>query len=237
MKSVTALYKYHVSNLRTVDIALKTSSLNIRSAIASGNKKASHSFLCLYALLLAIWIECRLQKLLHEPKSFSDSERTRIFSHTTHLGRWKNTIDVAFCRHYGVKKITLLESKLPHSALSRYLTICSMLNKDLSPIISIRNKLAHGQWAYQLNDNADDVAQKLMTYMRTENFLSLQFKKSLVQYMTYIVNDLIVSKSTFERDFDKNYSLIEETRRNLTHRSYSKYEKQLQDKYHHRKLR
>jgi hypothetical protein len=54
--------------------------------------------------------------------------------------------------------------------------LSEMLAKDLSSIIELRNKLAHGQWVYPLNNDSNDVAQEQMDALRVENLLSLQFK-------------------------------------------------------------
>lgn len=117
------------------------------------------------------------------------------------------------------------------SADSRYSTISDMLENDLRPIIELRNKLAHGQWVYPLNSRGNDVAQKQMDALRQENLLSLQFKKNLVSKLADLVHDLVVSLPTFQRDFDKNYAHIEDTRRNLQTRSYESWVKQMQQKY------
>jgi uncharacterized protein with von Willebrand factor type A (vWA) domain len=106
-----------------------------------------------------------------------------------------------------------------------------MLTNDLRPIVQLRNKLAHGQWVYPLNDAGKDIAQAQMDALRVENLLSLQFKKSLISALSDAIHDLVVSRPTFERDFDRHFRVIVETRRNLQTREYSSYAKVLRDKY------
>jgi hypothetical protein len=82
-----------------------------------------------------------------------------------------------------------------------------------------------------LNDDGNDIAQAQMDVLRLENLLSLQFKKSLITSLTGTVNDLVVSRPTFERDFDQHYQLIVQTKRNLVKRSYPVYVSNMQEKY------
>ena len=106
-----------------------------------------------------------------------------------------------------------------------------MLVSDLSSIIELRNKLAHGQWVYPLNHDGDDVAQEQMDALRVENLLFLQFKKKLLESLSAIIHDLVVSKPTFERDFDNHFRMIVETRRNLQNRDYETWAEGMRQKH------
>ena len=106
-----------------------------------------------------------------------------------------------------------------------------MLKDELQPIIELRNKLAHGQWIYLLNSEGNDIAQTQMNKLRVENLLSLQFKRNLITYLSSVIHDLVVSKPTFERDFDNHFRAIIETKRNLLHRNYDDYVEKMRQKY------
>jgi hypothetical protein len=231
MKTPEKLYEFHVANLHAIEIALDKVALTLRDAIAKNDVKMIASFMRLFALLLASWAECRLSKLLYEPKGFTDSERLKISAKGTQIERWLAAIDVAFRKHYNIPNAILSVATLPHSAWSRYESVVQLVNVDLRPIIELRNKLAHGQWIFPLNDDGNDVAQAQMDALRTENLLSLQFKKSLISSLSGIVNDLVVSLPTFERDFDQHYQLIVQTKRNLVKRSYTDYASKKQEIY------
>lgn len=223
MKSQEKLYKFHVANLRAIETAIDKVASTLRDAISRNDTKVIESFVRLYALLLASWAECRLRKLLYEPNGFSDAERSHIKGKGKQIERWLATIEVAFRKHYNIPSAVLSNATLPHSAWARYESVIQLVDIDLRPVIELRNKLAHGQWEYPLNDEENDVAQNQMNVLRNENLLSLQFKKSLISTLSDIVNDLVVSPPTFERDFDHHYHLIVQTRRNLNTRSYTTY--------------
>ena len=76
-----------------------------------------------------------------------------------------------------------------------------------------------------------------MDALRIENLLSLQFKKKLITSLSAAINDLVVSKPTFERDFDNHYRLIIQTRRNLQNRDYMDYDTDMRQKYQRGKAR
>jgi hypothetical protein len=231
MKPPEKLYEFHVANLHAIEIALDKVALTLREAIAQNDVKMIPPFMRLFALLLASWAECRLSKLLYEPKGFTDLERSGIAAKGTQIERWLAAIESAFRKHYNIPNAVLSVATLQHSAWSRYESVVQLVNDGLRPIIELRNKLAHGQWEFPLNDDGNDIAQAQMDVLRAENLLSLQFKKSLISSLSGIVNDLVVSRPAFERDFDRHYQLIVQTRRNLVKRSYAAYASKMQEKY------
>ena len=237
MKTPEKLYEFHVANLHAIEIALDKVALTLREAIAKNDFKAMPPFMRLYALLLASWAECRLSKLLYEPNGFSNIERSGIALRETQIERWMAIIEVAFRKHYNIPNAVLSINTLPHSAWSKYESVIQLVDVDLRPIIELRNKLAHGQWVFPLNDEGNDVSQAQMDALRLENLLSLQFKKSLITSLADIVNDLIVSRPTFERDFDQHFLLIVQTKRNLAKRSYQVYVSNMQEKYERGKIK
>jgi hypothetical protein len=237
MKPPDKLYEFHVANLRAIDTAMSRVARSLREAISIEDNKTISAFTRLYALLLGAWAECRLRKLIYEPNGFDEQERILIRSKSTQLERWQTAVETAFRKHYNVPRACLSDTTLPHSAYSRYATILDMLDNDLRPTIELRNKLAHGQWVYPLNNEGNDVAQEQMNALRLANLLSLQFKKALISHLSNAIHDLVVSLPTFERDFDKHYRDIVSTRRNLKTRDYESWVKQMQEKYQRGKTR
>jgi hypothetical protein len=231
MKPLKKLYQFHVANLQEIDRAMERVARSLRAAISQNDEITVSSFMRLYALLLGAWAECRLRKLSYEPQGFDDAERGVIRAESTQLKQWQKAVEIAFRRQYKIPKATLTDAVLPHSAYSRYETLSDMLANDLSSIIELRNKLAHGQWVYPLNNDGDDVAQEQKDALRVENLLSLQFKKTLLESLSATIHDLVVSKPAFERDFDNHFRIIVETRRNLQKRDYKTWAEGLRQKY------
>ncbi len=65
MKPPRKLCRFHVANLRSVDATIDRVARILRDSIAKQDEQTTHSFVRLYALLLAVWAECRLCKLLY----------------------------------------------------------------------------------------------------------------------------------------------------------------------------
>ena len=237
MKSRSKLYQFHVDNLKEISGAISKVARLLHEYVSQNDENSISAFVRLYALLLGAWAECRLRKLTYEPNGFNDKERAIIQAESTQLKQWQKAVELAFRRQYQIPKAPLTASILSHSAYSRYITLFEMLESDLKSIIELRNKLAHGQWAYPLNNEGNDIAQEQMDALRAENILSLQFKKTLLETLSSAIHDLVVSKPTFERDFDHHFQLIIQTQLNLKNRDYKTWAKNMQEKYARGKLK
>lgn len=230
MKPPEKLYQFHAENLRTVGAGLDDVLILARSAIARKRTASVSTHLRLYAFLLGAWSECRLLKLLYEPNAFTDAERKVVLNKKA-LERWKAVLEAAYRRHYGIPRARLKPPALPVTAAERLQKLRSILDDDLSSIITLRNKLAHGQWAYPLNDALNDVAEAQMKLLRKENLLTLKFKAAMIESLCACIHDIVVSKPTYERDFDDHLRHIEQRRTDVQRRDYSTWERQLIDKY------
>ena len=91
MATLTAdqkIYKYHVTNLRSIKTAIQNTALSARRAISEENKPATTSFISLYSFLIGAWAENRLKKLLYEKGCLSKDVRQRILTIDSQLERW-----------------------------------------------------------------------------------------------------------------------------------------------------
>ena len=231
MKPREKLYSFHVKNLRVIDRAILRVGLACRRAISRGDEQSVASFTPVYALLLGAWAECRLRKLIYEPSGFDQAERQAILCKPSQLERWQLALELAFRKQYEIPRASLTADTLEHSAYSRYTELGDLLATNLRLVIELRNKLAHGQWAYPLNNAGDDVAHEHMKALRAENLLSLQYKKTLLGHLAEAINDLVVSRPAFERDFDAHFRGIVASRRDLVNRDYEWYVESMRAKY------
>lgn len=227
-RNPSKLYAHHVANLRELDLALGHSERLARAAIASRDPQRSlRSLLRLYALLMGAWAECRLRKLLHEEFGFSDAERAQILAQQTQLEQWKCTVDLAFRKHHKITKAPLDERVLGVAHAARRGALHDVLDNELRIIIEIRNKLAHGQWVYPLNNEGTAVEPDKYKLINKENLQSLQFKFALLSHLADAVHDLVVSPKTFERDFEDHFKKLFQVRTNLVTKKYDAYEDKL----------
>lgn len=227
-RNPSKLYLHHVANLRELELARGHTARLARAAIASRDPQNSlRSLLRLFALLVGAWAECRLRKLIHEEFGFSDAERSAITAKSTQLEQWQETVDLAFRKHHKVPKAPLDERALGVAHAARRAALHDVLNNELRIIIEIRNKLAHGQWVYPLNNEGTAVEPEKYKLINKENLQSLQFKFDLLGHLADATHDLVVSPATFERDFEMHFRRLFQVRTNLVTKDYAKYEHQL----------
>jgi hypothetical protein len=228
MKSPAKLYKFHAANCRRVVDAIKRVELQARRAVAAEDRKTLKALLPLYGLLIGASAETRLQKILFEPGAFSDGQRALVTNEGSQIDKWKRLLDVAFRAHNGLNPRTALtKDTLPIRDFHLYVELGQLLDHELRLIIEIRNKLAHGQWEYPLNEDNTDVLQEKKKLLNKENLLSLKFKRSIIDNLLSIMRDLVVSHGTLQRDFQVYYNRLRNARQSLASRSYEKYKQSL----------
>lgn len=222
------IYKYHVANLRELQLALGHTGRLARTEIASKDpQQGLRSLLRLYSFLVGAWIETRLRKLLHEEFGFTESERNQIEQKSSQLEQWKETVDLAFRKHHKITKAPLDERSLGIAHAARRAALHDVLSNELRILIEIRNKLAHGQWIYPFNNEGNAVEPDKFKLINKENLQSLQFKYSLAEHLADAVHDLVVSPTTFERDFESHFKKLYQVRTNLVTKDYEKYKASL----------
>lgn len=222
------LYKCHVENLRELERALEQTGRLAKGEIARRDPQQSlRTLVRLYAFLLGAWAECRLRKLLHEERGFSDDERALVLGDEAQLEQWKAVVDVAFRKHHKIPYAPLESRVIGVSHAARRDALHRVLSEDLRVVIEIRNKLAHGQWVYPLNNKATAVETDKYILINKENIMTLQFKYALLGHLADAVHDLVVSPTTFARDFDDHFHVLEQVRLNMSVKKYSNYENAL----------
>lgn len=227
-RSPTKLYKAHVANLRELDIALKNTARLARAEIASRDpQKSLRTLLRMHAFLIGAWAESRLCKLLHEEFGFDEVERMTVLGKKTQLEQWQCTVDLAFRKHRNVRSAPLDARSLGVDYAARRDALLDVLDKELRIIIEIRNKLAHGQWIYPLNNQGTATESDKYQLINKENLQSLQFKRALIEHLANAVHDLVVSPTAFKRDFESHFAKLLQVRTNLITKDYEKYEAKL----------
>ena len=83
-------------------------------------------------------------KLLYLPDGFTHSDRVSVESERSVFERWQAALDLSMRKHHAIRPTADIGESLRHDDLSRYKSICRVLEDHLKPIINIRNKLAHG---------------------------------------------------------------------------------------------
>lgn len=228
MSTSINMYNYHVENLRGLDKAIKDIQYVTKQSIRSGNtQKNLDSFKRIYTFLIAAWAETRLDKLLCETHTFSDSAINIIKSQDTQLNKWLKAVELSFKQYHNITSKKLTKNNIGQIHFDRFKALEGVLKNELKAIIEVRNKLAHGQWLYPLNRKSNAVSTNIYQALNNENHLSLMFKFKIIKNLSDIVHNLVISLPTFERDFSQIFGKIENAQRNLLNRKYENYVQKL----------
>lgn len=225
------LYAIHVANLKSVNSGRLQIELQIKHALSTGNQPTYQTLLRVYILLAAASAECRLRKLLYEPNGFSDAQRIVILDERSQLDRWKKAVELAFRTRYNRPRAPISALGIGEIPFYQFQTINSLLDQRLAPVIELRNSLAHGQWVRLLNSDENEISNRQMAAINTENSLSVHFKSKLIDHLSKVIHDLVSGGVAFERDYGRHFALINSTLHLLQIRSFPAWEAGLKAKY------
>lgn len=212
-----------------IDQAIRTVQRTLRDYISKEEDKNVDVYTKILSHLINTWAEVRILKLIYENSAFSDDEKQQIID-VKHLNkRWELALTIAFRKAYNIANHRKINAAM-YTPRMRYKTLLNLIDSDLLKSYQLRNRISHGQWKYAFNSDLSGFNEDLTKELRTENIVTLQLKLKLFKSLSQIIHDLAVSKPTFERDFDKNYKIVEEQKRELHNRSYDKYKKDMIEK-------
>lgn len=231
------MYKQHCENLAEIDGAISLVELDLRRYISTQQEKNVYKYTKLLSYLITCWTEVRVLKLTYEPNSFQQSDIDIIISAGTLADKWITALEIAISKAYGINRSMEIANQLSFTPRARYNEIKNLISTDLLSSIEIRNRIAHGQWKIAFTNDLKSISTPLTGELRKENIVTLQLKKKLLTGLSLLIHDLAVSPATFERDFDKNYRLIEENKRNLHRRDYTDYKQKMVEKFNRGQLR
>ncbi len=225
------MFKQHCENINEIEEAIKLIERDLRKYISMAEERPVYKYTKLLSQLIICWAETRILKLAYEKNAFDVNQINEIITRRTLEQKWLTSLNIAISKAYKIKSKINIENSLPFTARARYNEIKKLINTDLVPSIELRNRIAHGQWRIAFTNNLKAISTELTGRLRTENIVSLQLKKKLLIRLAILIHDLAVSPKTFERDFDKNYSSIEQNKINIHKRDYGDYKAKMIYKY------
>lgn len=226
-------YKEHCENLREIENAIHLLQRSLRNAISTSDKKNERIYTRILSFLTISWTEVRIYKIAYERNAFTDAEILTIINAKTLELKWTTALEVAFLKAYS-KNST---NDLPIDAKEQYNKIVDIIKSDLVPPITLRNKVAHGQWVHAFNGDTTNLSTNNTNAINAENIIILQLRIKILSALASLINDLAVSPITFKRDFLKYYSIIEQNRQNIHKREYLKYCNKLVEKFNQGKIK
>lgn len=228
------MYKHHCANLKILEDSIKLIQIDLRRYISRQDNNNVYIYTKILSYLVTCWAEVRILKLAYEPNAFEDHEKKDIIGGSTLENKWISALNISVCKAYNIKYTedsSIIAGKLKFTPKIRYNELLSLIKVDLAVSIEERNRIAHGQWLIAFTNDLTKISSDITGRLRNENIVKLQLKIKLFKSLAQIINDLAVSPTTFERDFDMNYAKIEQQKNNLHNRSYDDYKNKMVQKY------
>ena len=193
----------------------------------------------LYTFLICSWLEARLMKMLYENSAaaFSDLQITQIRQNGTMAKKWEMSFTLAICNSYNFNYAPNLDYSLRFSANSlqqrNYQDVKNFL-QDISDAITIRNRLAHGQWAVQFN-SANTELEAFSFFQKYDNIQKLGILQQCFNHIANIISAYATYKDKQNAAFDlairKEVDEIENKKRRIASCDFSKYMNALSNNY------
>ena len=193
----------------------------------------------LMTFLVCSWLEARLMKMLYEDSAvaFSETEISTIRHLKEMNDKWKWAFFIAVGkatgRAYSGTEDYTMDFTAGSLAQKNYVAITGMFD-DIQEAITIRNRLAHGQWKTQFNSkNTNSAAYPFLA--EYDNIQKLDILVQIFKDIAEIINKYVVYKDKLNPNFDQQVSdlvrNIENKKQRIEKSDFHKYENQLGKAY------
>ncbi|RZI31024.1 hypothetical protein [Pseudomonas orientalis] len=247
-KVISSVKRFHDENFQQVSKALDLAEKQLRKCIAKPAKKdpaedLANEITCtrLYTLILGVWCEARLHKLLYETSAFSEAERFVVYNTKSIEQRWQAALDIGIKRHASLASTAEISGDtLGFLRFKIYEEIRNWINLYLSPAMTLRNKIAHTQWVKTfgnmqgewINSSDFSINQSSMDLLRCENLLTTKLKFELIKEVSITINNLAVDNARFQAaDFDERHKVVSAVVLKLKSANYLEYRAGIVDKF------
>lgn len=203
-----------------------------KDAIRQNDKVAIGTLQSLATLLLAAYTESRLNETIWYYSGLDDSERAMLTDLTIE-NKWYKVIDLGFAR---LRNLTARQvpNNLNFTDKARREELNKIVSEYISPLITARNSIAHGQWKYAFTDDGRVVNPDRTASISRYSIWRITLEKNLINHFTWIVHDLAVTGHTHERDFDKRIGDLHSAIYRLKKGDRKKWEEGLRARYRRR---
>lgn len=192
-------------NLREISKALRQAERRHKEAIGRGDEPAIDFCRRIHLLMVGLLAEAVLRKIITDPAGFNEKERG-LLVRESQADRWLRTVEFAFRHHYLIPlHLEIAEAGIDPREVERYGQILEVLEGDLAPIITDRNKLAHAQWTWLLNYKETAVSGPAPA---TLNYRAIEHRGKAIGAIGAMVGDLVISEPTFKRDFEIHFGEV-----------------------------
>lgn len=209
---------YHDNNFVAVNSALESIEKQLRRSLSKNDESGELTFTRIYTMMLGVWCEARLHKLLYEKGVFSENERHFVYNKKSLGERWKAALELGLKKHLGFNIEDEISSQtVKFSMFNLYVEIQKWISEHFEPAITLRNKIAHGQWVKPftntqgewLNTRQFSICSSSITSLNGENLLTTAIKVQLIKEISVTINNLAVDSDVYKAEnFDERYEVV-----------------------------
>lgn len=214
-------FRKHSENVAAIRSSLTQIERAHKRSIRDGDLPQERALRRVHHMMLSVYAEAFIRKIITDPAGFNELERAYIYGKSSHADRWLGAIEAATKRHYSIlmhqglqetlSDHDLLNGKPAGETWGRISQCQDLIRNELSPIITARNRLAHGQWVHQLKSRTETKWTDEPAVLEY-NYIELVERYHLINHIGDLVHKLCVSEPTFERDFRSIMGSIAESK-------------------------
>lgn len=199
-------FRKHSANLRAVSAGLAQAERTHKAAVRRGDAPGTDFAARMHQLMVGLLAEAHLRKIVSDPDGFNAKEQKLLSQESSQLDRWLRAVELAFRRHYAVPiHLEITVSTTAAGVPSQHAKLNSLLRNDLGAVIQDRNKLAHGQWEWLLNNKETAFTGRAAVPL---NYLASYRRSVVIKNLAGLIHALVVSEPTFQRDYASFYQAI-----------------------------
>lgn len=213
------LAKVHRRNLRYIEKAITAMNRSYNSAIRESYAELQYASQQALIIMWCAWLETYLGLILNNSRDVTEHLRSQVYGCRTYTDSWRYLIDYLFrLRYFSGKKRPLNQLTLGLTNYSRYSALMNLLSNEIESIISLRNRLTHGQWKIALNNEKTNINQVITALLNTMGKTDLIIYKNVFRDFAITISNLATSRKAFEKQYDERMIRIDETRKNISGR-------------------
>lgn len=209
---------YHEENFTAVNSALENIEKQLRKSLSKNDESGELTFTRLYTMMLGVWCEARLHKLLYEKGVFTEEERHFVYNVSSLGERWQRALELGLKKHLGFRvEDEISKRTVKFSIFNLYEEIREWISEHFAPAITLRNKIAHGQWVKPFTNTQGEwlstknfsICGTSIASLKDENVLTTTIKVQLIKEISVTINNLAVDSHVYKAEnFDERYGIV-----------------------------
>ncbi|MFT8512687.1 MAG: hypothetical protein ABF655_11435 [Liquorilactobacillus satsumensis] len=209
-------------NLQSSKRAYKQLSLHIKQLLRENKDIEANSLIPVLYLLVGIIAENSLMQSIRRDK-VSDRVVDSVKTQRDIKSKWLKFVEESVKFHFD-KEIDDLEP----ASKQKYEELISFINQELSDLITIRNRLVHGQFTIVFNSARNDISNILTNKIQSINFYDVEILYHMFIDVFYdMFWHVSVAPDAFTDQFDKKYQKYTEIKSRYSHEKFSSFSNDL----------